>query len=118
MQFCKSNFTEINKDTSHKCVVKVESNNQPACNNEDAHGCNLPPVSFTDKSAPQLVKVKEEQPEEMIKASSCLVDSLKEGVVATLESEIMQEWKHEASDFQREEHNASLLSNSLGQGKK
>lgn len=108
--------TEINKDTSHKCVVKVESNNQPACNNEDAHGCNLPPVSFTDKSAPQLVKVKEEQPEEMIKASSCLVDSLKEGVVATLESEIMQEWKHEASDFQREEHNASLLSNSLGQG--
>lgn len=103
-----SKSTEVfHPPISHDCAVKVERANR-SCANEEAQNPSVPAAaSFTDKFAPQQIKVKEEKPEEMIDASNCLVNPYKEEAISQIQSELMEDWKPGVSEFQSEEQDAS-----------
>lgn len=109
--------TELLQQISRVCVVKVENISWP-CQDPAAQDHNSPPLLSADEPATEHVTVKQEDPEEDSCLDSIKVEELNLEGISAVQSKLLEQWKPEVLDLQRQDPNTEVSCTRLAQGKK
>ncbi|XP_026216664.1 zinc finger protein 829-like isoform X2 [Anabas testudineus] len=105
---------ELLQQISRVCVVKVENISWP-CQDPAAQDHNSPPLLSADEPATEHVTVKQEGPEEDSCLDSIKVEELNLEGISAVQSKLLEQWKPEVLDLQRQDPNTEVSCTRLAQ---
>lgn len=110
-------FTEVLQEMSHVCVVKVENISRP-CQDLAAQDHHSPPLLGVAEPTSEHFTIKQENPEEESCLDSIKVEDLNLEAISAVQSKMLEQWKPEELDVQRQDPNSELSCTGLTQGEK